>query len=305
MKPDVDRLAKLVEVALDQVDSPGCESLAERLVVAGVRAPGQPLARVTIPGRAAGKKTSGQIIYPKVMKLRIRKTSGRLDRARKAGRKESPIILSPQDIVNHTLDLIDARKPGAVAAFQLKITGNLRAIIVPPKSHADWLKMALPFLLDVRPRPIVPDDHDVAVETVVYMAPGQRGDLVNFQQATWDALEAGGVIRNDDRVNGHGASRRDWTDPQNPRVELTIYDLGPRVVYEVPKVRVLGLAAHKAAAGPLRFTVEAGAKSVPGCSMPHGTGRKPLVMMAEKLWRQHYHAALPADAVIRCQRGSP
>ena len=263
------------------------------------------LARVTIPGRAAGKKTSGQIIYPKLMKQRIRKKSGRLDRARKAGRKESPIILSPQDIVNHTLELIEARQPGAVAAFQLEITGNLRAIIVPPKSHADWLNMALPCLLDVRPRPIVPDDHDVAVETVVYMASGQRGDLVNFEQATWDALEAGGVIRNDDCVNGHAASRRDWTEPQDPRVELAIYDLGERVVYEVPKVRVQGLAAHKATTGPLRFTVTSGVKSIPGCSMPHGTGRKPLVMMAEKLWKKHHRERLPDGSVIQCQKGSP
>lgn len=297
---DVGRLAKLVEVALDQVDSPGCEALADHLVAAGVRAPGQPLARVTIPGRAAGKKTSGSIIYPALMKLKIRKTPNRLARERAGGRKASSIIMSPQDIVNHTLDLIDARQPGAVAAFQLEITGNLRAIIVPPKSHADWLKMALPCLLAVRPRPIVPDDHDVAVETVVYMGPGQRGDLVNFEQATWDALEAAGVIRNDDRVNGHAASRRDWTEPQDPRVELAIYDLGPRVVYEVPKVRVRGLAAHKAAAGPLRFTIEAGEKSVPGCSMPHGTGRRTLVMRAEKLWRQHHREGLPEDAVIRC-----
>jgi hypothetical protein len=83
-------------------------------------------------------------------------------------------------------------------------------------------------------------------------------------------------------------------------VELAIYDLGERVVYELPKVRVVGLAAHRATTGPLRFTVTSGVKFVAGCSMPHGTGRKLLVMMAEKLWRKHHREGLPVDTVIRC-----
>lgn len=267
----------------------------------------EPLARITIPGRAAGKKTSGQIIYPDLMKLRIRKSVGRLAAARAASKKVPSIIMSPKDVLELVEDHLVANRPGSAIVLCRQVLrggaegkGATRAIIVPPKSHEDWLKSALLCLLAVRPRPIVPDDHLVAVETVVYMAPGQRGDLVNFEQATWDALETGGVIRNDDRVNGHAASRRDWTEPQDPRVELAIYDLGERVVYRVPKVRVLGLAAHRAATGPLRFTVTSGVMFVRGCSMPHGTGRKPLVMMAEKLWRKHHREGLPVDAVIQC-----
>lgn len=57
-------------------------------------------------------------------------------------------------------------------------------------------------------------------DVVVYLAKGQRMDGDNALGGPFDALEAAGVVANDNQIKSHTfTKRRDW---ENPRVEITL-----------------------------------------------------------------------------------
>ena len=67
--------------------------------------------------------------------------------------------------------------------------------------------------------PIPPDVH-LHADVVVYLAKRQRMDGDNALGAPFDALQAGGVITNDNQIKSHSyTERRDW---DNPRIEIAL-----------------------------------------------------------------------------------
>ena len=62
---------------------------------------------------------------------------------------------------------------------------------------------------------------DVAVSFVAYTRTLQRIDLSNMVQLYEDALQIGGVLRNDSQIRSLDGTRQRH-DPRNPRVEITI-----------------------------------------------------------------------------------
>lgn len=242
-----------------------------------------PLITFRIPGRAAGKKTSGSIIFPGIMGMGLR--------------RHGKPVRGMQDL----LLLIAETKNPALAG---RAASRAFPSIVPPKSHAKWLKWALKVMGALRcARPIVPEGHMVGVGCVVYMDRGQTGDLINFEEALWDALQEAGIIPTDHWINGHEGSERRWTDPMNPRMEVAVYDLGPRVEFELPKVLVKGL---KATGGrPFHYHIEVDQVFGP-FRIVQKTTRETLVMEADRVWRAKGlgAAGLPDGAIIHCKEGN-
>lgn len=149
------------------------------------------------------------------------------------------------------------------------------------------------------PRPVVPEGHLVGLEAVVYLETGQTGDLINFLEALQDCLQEAGLITNDYWVNGFGNSRRDKTDPQRPRIEVAIWDLGEPEEFQLPGVAVRGLAAHKGSVRPILFSITApDGREVERASAPKGTSRKKLVLQAMALWAERFDEPLPEGSVI-------
>lgn len=262
--------------------------------------PDSPLVRFSIPGRAAGKKTSASVIFPGISKLAIRKTPRMLAQARRDGKKGGPMVFGVRDLLQYLGETIP-RNIAAAAALCFKAGAVAQPIIVPPKSHDDWKKTALRAVARVRcPRPVVPQGHLIRLEAVIYLAAGQTGDLVNFIEALQDMLQEAGIITNDYWVNGFGDTRREKTDPQNPRIDVSIWDLGEPVEFELPKVNVRGLPALKDSMLPVHFSIVAPDGKSLQASAPSTITRKKLVLDAVRIWRQAYDEELPAGATIAC-----
>ena len=270
---------------------------------------GPPLIEFTISGRAAGKKTSPNIIYPGVASLGLQKTPRMMKMAKRAARlrgrraRAGGVIMGLRDLMDYLAQRIE-ENPRAAALLALKARENVYPSIVPPRTHAKWLKRAMPVLEGLRcSKPIVPEGHMVRVDCIVYMETGQTGDLINFEEALWDALQEAQIIPTDHWINGHGGSERRWTDPTNPRMEVAIFDLGPKAEFVLPRVQVRGL--NRDGMGPVRFAIRSpDGELVERCSMPRGTTRKKLVLEAMRLWEMHHAESLPEGSVIACGEAS-
>lgn len=251
----------------------------------------EPLLSFTIHGRAAGKKTSGSIIYPGIMGLRLR-------------HKGKP-VRGVQDLLE-CIKTMAPSNPAKAAATAGAASRRAFPSIVPPKSHEKWLKGALK-VMDAIPckTPIVPSGHMLRAKCVVYMAKGQRGDLINFEEALWDALTAAGLIADDHWINSHDGSKRVWTDPLNPRMEVALYDLGPQERFEPPKVSMKGLADVKRAGGSFSIEIEGeeGCGKVGPFRQAEQKSREALVMEAMRLWKIKTGRRLPDGAIIHCWKG--
>ncbi len=251
------------------------------------------LCQIVIPGEAAGKKTSPTVAFPGLYSLNLYRSNG--DR-----------VNGLASLFDHLADLA-LKQPAKAAAVARACASRVKPIVAPPASHRAWHKRALQIAQCVRgPRPLLPTGHLGRIRTVVYMAKGQTGDLINFEQATWDLLQDADLIGNDHWINSHDGSERRWTEPDSPRVEIDLFDIGPRTNANRPSVRVLGLSAAKAMPpGPLRFVVDdpSSGRSLGNCVAPRTSSRDALVAEAARLWRLAYHRGLPDGAIVRCKTG--
>jgi hypothetical protein len=265
------------------------------------------VARLTLPGEAAGKKTSGRVTFPGLLALRLPKSIGQLARARTraAERGRNPqrvprLVSSPEDLIQWAAENLP-RDPSGVRRRLVEASGRVAPRIQPPTSHQTWHRQALKAAKAAQcPRPLVADGHLVEVEVVVYMAQGQRGDLINFQEAVWDLLEDAGLIQTDHWINGHGSSRRSWMEPWNPRVEVAVSDLGPRQVWKPPAVRVFNLPAAAEGTGAVRFRLVDGDAEAPGAAA-RGSSRAELLRTANQVALRTWGRPLGAGAEIYCE----
>jgi len=259
----------------------------------------EPLLEITIPGRAAGKKTSGQIIYPGIGKLGLRKTPRMLSRSK--GKRASPLVFGVGALLDLLSEMIP-KNPAGAAQICTRARNAVWPRIVPPKSHEKWFKRALATMNEINcPKPIVPDGHMIRCDTVVYMATGQTGDLINFEEAVWDCLQAAEIIATDHWINGHGGSCRKWTEPRNPRIEITLYELGAKEEFQLPKVEVRGLSTFDNSTAPIRFRIAVpDGRELANRNAPRGTKRKKLVLEAMRVWEREFDEDLPTGAVIAC-----
>lgn len=271
-----------------------------------VRITEPPPFRFTIPGRAAGKKTSGSIIFPGIAALGLWKTPRMMRRARKEANKRGPggragnRVLGTRDLLDYIAELMPTN-PGAAADLCLKARNSVFPSIVPPASHMKWNRKALKVLKCLRcSRPIVPDGHMVDVTCRVWMARGQSGDLINFEEALWDALEESAIIPTDNWINGHGRSARFWDDYDHPRMEVEILDLGPKKLFKLAKVTVKCLGAQKGSVAPLWFRISAPGKPLTWGKLPAGSSRDRVVMEAMRRWQKDHDEDLPVHSVITC-----
>jgi len=264
------------------------------------------LARFEIPGEAAGKKTSGRVTYPGLLELRLQKTENQLFRARQraVARGRSPkrvprLVSSPADLVEWASQLAIAQ-PARVERVLREAVQRVAPRIQPPTSHRSWHRKAMKLLAERDfPRPLCADSHLVRVEVVVYMGQGQRGDLINFEEAVWDLLEEAGLLASDAWINSHGDSRRDWTRPWAPGVEIAVHDLGPRQAW-APAVTVYGLAAAGGGLGPIRFEVKQDGQVTRGTAAKDAN-RAALLRAANLAVLQSFGVSLEDGAEIHCE----
>lgn len=248
------------------------------------------LVHLVIEGEAAGKKNDVEVVFPGIHSLELSDFRGRR--------------------VNGLASLFNAiADAGPRAASVARQCASLvKPVIVQGAKHRGWHARAMAAASLVRgPRPLLAAEHLGRVRTVVYMKQGQTGDLVNFEQAVWDLLQDAGLISNDFWINSHDGSERRWTEPDVPRIEVDLWDIGPRVIAQKPQVRVLGLDAALQVLGPIRFSVEmpATGQILRNLQVPRDTARDKLVREASRIWRLHFHTLLPDQAVIRCVGPQP
>ena len=265
----------------------------------------EPLIRFTIPGRAYGKKTSPSVIYPGIARLKLKKTPAMLRRAkaRANGGRVSNLIMGPRDLMEY-LGELSTRTPSTTAKVAVMARDAVNPVVVPPQAHKKWNTAALKAIRRLKcPRPLAPEGHVYRVDCIVYMDKGQRGDLINFEESLWDALQEGELIPSDHWINHHGDSRRVWDDPSNPRMEVEIYDLGEREVFKLPKVTVRGLPDADNPF-PISFSIRSPDGRRLSGNAPKGTRRQLLVFKCYKLWGSNHGEPLPEGSVIACGRAS-
>lgn len=263
----------------------------------------EPLAEIVIPGRVVGKKTSPRLTYPGIASLRLRKTKAQLQEDRAAARRAGKnavrvpaLVMGPNALLRHLRELVET-SPAKAAEVLRRAEGRLAPRVQPPTEFTRWQRDAERIARQAPgPRPLLPEGHMAEVETVIFMAAGQRGDLVNFEQGVWDLLQEAGLVSNDHWINAHGESRRRWDEPWAPRVEIRIFDIGPRVEYAAPKVTIRGLG-QQPDFEPVRYVVASGGLEVEGVA-PKGSSRDQLIREAERLWRVRFEVPLPDGAVI-------
>lgn len=267
----------------------------------------EPILELTIPGKPAGKKTSPTVIFPGIASLGIRKLPDQIARARqravqqgRSPKRVGTTIFGIQDLLEYlAMRSEDSR---AVAELCLRARAVAHPKIVPPDTHRKWhdAAMATAAMMKKGPRPILPRSHMARAQCHVFLEKGQTGDLVGFLEAILDFLQDAKLIHTDHWVNSHDGSERFWTEPDKPRVEITLWDLGPKVEWKPPKVTVVGFEAFKGTPTPLRFSIETpGGDVVDRLVARGGLNRAQLIVVAMRLWSGHRSGEkLPDGSVI-------
>jgi hypothetical protein len=281
-----------------------------------------PAVEFIIPGRAVTKKTSQNVIFPAIAGLDIWKSPRHLARDRRArpGRRVSKKVVGIVDLFYHLSDLAHT-KPLQASALAKRAAERVRPIITQKSDHERWVKSSLVHARSaVGPRPAIPEGHLAEVEVVIFLERGQSGDLINFQQAVWDFLEKAGFVPTDGWINHHRDSRKEWSDPTNPRVEIRIWDGGKKTGFVYPQVRIFGLAAFKARPRATIIVAAAAAEPEPeqgtllaavlggaGVQVDStevlvepGSNRGQLLRAVMKAWQRRFGERLPDGAVLRC-----
>lgn len=248
--------------------------------------PGVHLCRIVVDGEAAGKKNTQRVTFPKLYALGLKHGGERVN--------------SPKLLLRMIADT--ARVDGARAAQLATMAEEaLSPRLQPSSDFTRWKKRALAAIgnaLIARQLPLLPEGNLGSCRVVVYMAAGQTGDLINFEQAVWDVLQDAQVIPSDYWLNGHDASERRWDDPLRPRVEIDVYDIGPRPG-AVPEVRVVGFTAAREKLGPLTFHVKGpDGTTVRDLTAPRDISRDRLAMEAARIWRERFDGPLPAGSMV-------
>ncbi len=149
--------------------------------------------------------------------------------------------------MSQALKLIKRLPQPRVGPFVDKVLGAMATAIQPSAKYKRWETQAVDVLRAQAPSrdPIAPAGVLLGCDAVFYVEQGasQRFDLVNAEQAVWDALTKAGVIVDDYWINAHPGSRRSWARPFEPGVEIDLWVIGPKPDFEIPSVRLKGLTA--------------------------------------------------------------
>lgn len=163
--------------------------------------PTQVLARFTIEGRPEGKKNTRVVIFPNLLRMRLKDAKGPV---------RSPAALAAFVLRTRSIGLLGT----ALAANAFTPATNARP------EYQKWARAARKQLLEQwGDRETI--DETVSMELHVYLAKRQSGDFTNFLDAPGDVLQEAGVIRNDSLIRSVDGSRlhRDWL---RPRVEVAL-----------------------------------------------------------------------------------
>jgi len=105
------------------------------------------------------------------------------------------------------------------------IVAGGRRRIIPSKAHEQWFRGAMQELLLLRAQAVqggasLPLDCPVCVKATFYRD-RNSGDLLNYEQALADALEASWIIEDDKLIVSWDGSRLE-VDASRPRIEVEI-----------------------------------------------------------------------------------